>query len=123
MDLGWYELSLDVQDIERSCDFYAKLGFQLIGRSSQARTATLQRGNSRIGLYNGRAPETVLVFWQGNVEAIVNDLHSKGLRFERGPSSDDNGVGALLKDPDGLAIYFVNINGKTRNGPADEGRS
>jgi hypothetical protein len=30
-------------------------------------------------------------------------------------------MGALLRDPDGLAIYFVNLRGMTRNGPAMKG--
>ena len=121
MHLGWYELSLDVKDIQRSCDFYTKLCFQLIDNSVEDRTATVQRGNCRIGLFNGRAPETILDFWQGDVEAIASDLIDKGLRFERGAATDDKGTGALLRDPDGLAIYFVNIRGVTRNGPAMKG--
>jgi catechol 2,3-dioxygenase-like lactoylglutathione lyase family enzyme len=121
MDLGWYEFSLDVKDVERSCDFYGKLGFELVGSAFEHGVATVQRGNCRIGLYQGRAPETTLMFWQGDVEAIAADLTAKGLRFERGPAVDDKGVGALLRDPDGLAIYFVNIRGKTRNGPASKG--
>jgi catechol 2,3-dioxygenase-like lactoylglutathione lyase family enzyme len=121
MELGWYELSLDVKDVERSCDFYAKLGFQIVGSAPEHGVATVQRGNCRIGLYQGRAPETTLMFWQGDVETIAGDLKSKELAFERGPTADDNGVGALLRDPDGMAIYFVNIRDKTRNGPASKG--
>ncbi len=121
MELGWYELSLDVKDVERSCDFYAKLGFEIVGSAFEDGVATVQRGNCRIGLYSVRSPETTLMFWQGDVGAIAGDLTAKGLRFERGPTSDDKGVGALLRDPDGLAIYFVNIQGKTRNGPASKG--
>jgi len=121
MELGWYEPSLDVQDIERSCEFYGKLGFELVDRSIEGQTATVQRGNCRIGLYKGRAPETTLIFWQGDVEAIAQDLEGKGLAFERRPMHDDKGVGALLRDPDGLAISFVNIRGVTRKGPASKG--
>jgi lactoylglutathione lyase len=121
MHLGWYELSLDVKDIQRSCDFYTKLGFELVDNSVEDRTATVQRGNCRIGLFNGRAPETILDFWQGDVQAIADDLIGKGLRFERGPSSDDKGTGALLRDPDGLAIHFVNLRGMTRTGPPMKG--
>jgi catechol 2,3-dioxygenase-like lactoylglutathione lyase family enzyme len=121
MELGWYELSLDVKDVELSCDFYDKLGFQLVGSAPEQGVATVQRGNCRVGLYQGRSPETTLMFWQGDVEAIAGDLKSKGLAFEWGPTADDTGVGALLRDPDGMAIYFVNIRDKTRSGPASKG--
>ena len=121
MELGWYELSLDVKDVGRSCDFYGKLGFQLVGGAPRDRAATVQRGNCRIGLYRGLAPETTLLFRQGDVEAIAADLTAKGLRFERGPTPDDKGVGALLRDPDGMAIYFVNLKGAERTGPASQG--
>jgi catechol 2,3-dioxygenase-like lactoylglutathione lyase family enzyme len=121
MELGWYELSLDVKDVERSCDFYAKLGFQIVGSAPEHGVATVQRGNCRIGFYQGRAPETTLMFWQGDVETIAGDLKSKGLAFERGPTADDKGVGALLRDPDGMAVYFVNLRDKTREGPASKG--
>ena len=121
MELGWYELSLDVKDVERSSDFYAKLGFQLVGGAPEDGAATVQRGNCRIGLYQGLSPETTLLFRQGDVEAIAADLTAKGLIFERGPASDAKGVGALLRDPDGMAIYFVKLKGKMRDGPASKG--
>jgi catechol 2,3-dioxygenase-like lactoylglutathione lyase family enzyme len=121
MELGWYELSLDVKDVERSSDFYAKLGFQLVGGAPEDGAATVQRGTCRIGLYQGLSPETTLLFRQGDVEAIAADLTAKGLIFERGPASDAKGVGALLRDPDGMAIYFVNLKGKMRDGPASKG--
>ncbi|HEY3889724.1 MAG TPA: VOC family protein [Caulobacteraceae bacterium] len=121
MDLGWYELSLDVKDVERSCDFYGKLGFELVGGAPEDGAATVQRGNCRIGLYQGLSPETTLLFRQGDVEAIAADLTGKGLTFERGPALDSKGVGALLRDPDGMAIYFVNLKDAERTGPASKG--
>ena len=57
MELGWYEPSLDVQDIERSCAFYAKLGFEVVDRSVEEHTATLQRGNcQKISTVSGARP-------------------------------------------------------------------
>jgi predicted lactoylglutathione lyase len=48
MDLGWFELSLDVQDIKRSGDFYAQLGLQLVDNAPEPRIATFRRGDCRI---------------------------------------------------------------------------
>jgi hypothetical protein len=48
MDLGWFELSRDVQDIKRSGDFYAQLGLQLVDNAPEPRIATFRRGDCRI---------------------------------------------------------------------------
>ena len=115
MELGWFEVSLDVKDIDRTRDFYEKLGFEVVGRDADGRVVTLQKADCRICLYQGflDPPETQLIFWQGDVAAIAKDLTDKGLRFEKQSSSGD-GTGALLRDPDGRPIYFVNLPGVTR---------
>jgi catechol 2,3-dioxygenase-like lactoylglutathione lyase family enzyme len=117
MDLGWFEVSLDVQEIARSLDFYRTLGFRQVSGSIEDRNVTLQKGDCRLALYEGHLdpPRAQLIFWQGDVEGIADDLTGKGLRFLRGPQTDDRGTGAMLIDPDGHPIYFVNIKGVTRN--------
>jgi len=117
MDLGWFEVSLNVHDIKRSLAFYQTLGFQVVDGNVDVRHVTLQKGDCRISLYQGYLdpPETQLIFWQGDINAIACELDSKGLRFERGPAKgDDGGTGALLRDPDGHPIYFVNMPGVQR---------
>jgi extradiol dioxygenase family protein len=114
MNLGWFELSLDVKDIDRTREFYEKLGFEVVDVTAAGRVVTLQKADCRICLYQGflEPPETQFVFWQGDVQAIADHLAAKGLRFEREPAIDDKGgMGALLRDPDGRPIYFVNIPG------------
>jgi catechol 2,3-dioxygenase-like lactoylglutathione lyase family enzyme len=118
MDLGWFEVALNVQDIERSLAFYRKLGFRLVDGAAESRFATLQNGDCRLSLYQGflDPPQTQLIFWQGDVRAIAEDLTGKDLAFDRPPAThDDGGTGALLRDPDGHPIYFVNMPGVTRN--------
>jgi len=119
MELGWFELSLDVKDIARTRDFYRKLGFDVAGTAAEGRVVVMQKADCRICLYEGvlDPAETQLIFWQGDVEAIARDLESKGLRFEKAPSrGDGGGVGALLRDPDGRPIYFINVPGVARLG-------
>jgi len=121
MEFGWFEVSFDVKDIDRTRAFYEKLGFEVLGRDAGGRVVTLQKADCRICLYQGflDPPETQLIFWQGDVEAIAKDLMDKGLRFEKQPlTGDGGGVGALLRDPDGRPIYFVNLPGVTRQGSA-----
>ena len=114
MELGWFEVSLDVKDIGRTRSFYEALGFEVMDTGFEGRVVTLQKGDCRVCLYQGflDPPETQLIFWQGDVAAIANDLKSKGLKFEKEPTTgDDGGIGALLRDPDGRPIYFVNLPG------------
>ncbi len=116
MDLGWFELSLNVGDIARSVAFYETVGFRRVDDRSTERVATLQKADCRLALYQGHLdpPRPQLIFWQGDVEAIARDLTAKGLHFDKGPVSDDRGTGAMLIDPDGHPLYFVNIHGVTR---------
>jgi lactoylglutathione lyase len=119
MELGWFEVSLDVKDIARTRDFYEKLGFEVVGEAVEGRVVILQKADCRICLYQGilDPPETQLIFWQGDVAAIAKDLTGKGIAFEREPSrGDGDGTGALVRDPDGRPIYFVNVPGVTRLG-------
>ncbi len=112
MQLGPFEVGLDVQDIERSLAFYETLGFRVVDGAVANRFVTLENGDCRVTLYQGYLDpaETQLIFWQGDVEAIASELTERSLTFERGPLRDENGgVGALLRDPDGHPIYFVNL--------------
>jgi catechol 2,3-dioxygenase-like lactoylglutathione lyase family enzyme len=114
VNLGSFVVSLNVADIKRSVEFYQSLGFQIANGSVESRVVTITKGNCRLALYQGflDPPVTQLIFWQGDVDAITSELTSKGLRFEprkaKGP-----GKGAMLMDPDGHPLYFVNLPGNT----------
>ena len=117
MEFGWFELSLDVKDIRVTRDFYEKLGFRVVGETAEGKVVTLQKADCRICLYQGflDPAETQLIFWQGDVRAIAEDLSARGLEFEKSPDTEgDKGVSALIRDPDGRPIYFVNLPGVTR---------
>jgi len=126
MDLGRFETSLDVKDIERSLAFYKALGFRQVDGGVDIRNVGLRKGDCRLSLYQGylKPAETQLIFWQGNVEAIARDLASKGVRFDEGwPKKDKNGAAAMLKDPDGHPLYFINLPVHFYNQPGHERKS
>ena len=113
-ELGWFELSLAVQDIEAAIAFYLKLGFQRVDDRSVERTATLQNNDCRLGLFQGYLDPTgtQLIFWQGDVGAIADTVRCQGLSFFKAPSTDDSGGATLmLKDPDGHPLVFINLPG------------
>jgi catechol 2,3-dioxygenase-like lactoylglutathione lyase family enzyme len=115
MNLGWFVVSLNVRDIERSVEFYEKLGFQIATGSVESRVVTVQKGNCRLALYQGflDPPVTQLIFWQGDVDEITGYLTNKGLHWEPSKAKGP-GKGAMLMDPDGHPLYFVNIPSKAR---------
>lgn len=112
MDLGQFEISLDVRDIAASLAFYEALGFEVVDGSVEIKVVTLQKGDCRIALYQDylQPPVAQLTFWNGDVDEIAADLKAKGYEFERGPfTGDGGGRAALIKDPDGYPIYFINM--------------
>jgi catechol 2,3-dioxygenase-like lactoylglutathione lyase family enzyme len=113
MNLGRFETGLNVKDIGRSLAFYRALGFRYIDGGVDIGTVALRKGDCRLTLYQGHLhpPRTQLIFWQGDVAAIARDLTGKGLRFEDGnPRKDDRGnASALMMDPDGHPLFFINM--------------
>lgn len=114
VDLGWFVVSLNVGDIKRSVAFYQALGFEIANGSVESRVVTITKGNCRLALYEGLLdpPVTQLIFWQGDVDAITSELTSKGLHVEPSKAKSP-GKGAMLMDPDGHPLYFVNKPGMT----------
>jgi lactoylglutathione lyase len=110
MDLGYFEISLDVQDIAASLAFYEKLGFETVEGGVDIRTVTLQKGGCRLGLYQGylQPAETQLIFWQGDIPALAAEVEGAGLSVFHGPNYNDTGAAFMLKDPDDHPIYVIN---------------
>jgi catechol 2,3-dioxygenase-like lactoylglutathione lyase family enzyme len=99
MNLGSFEIGLNVQDIARSLAFYQTLGFELVDGGVDIRTVTLRRGDCRSALYQGYGEDPLyLQFRHGDVEAIARDLTRKRLRFER-HTKDDRGAAAPFEGP------------------------
>jgi catechol 2,3-dioxygenase-like lactoylglutathione lyase family enzyme len=112
MQLGQFEVALNVSDVQTSLQFYENLGFRVVAGAVEKRFVTLVNGDCRLALYQGYLDpaETQLIFWQGDVDAIADQLQSRAIAFERPPTRHEGGgVGALLRDPDGHPIYFVNM--------------
>jgi len=119
---GRFELSLAVSDVKRSRDFYGKLGFRLAETDDDRPSVTLENNDCRLALFqdaSGRGPAgTQLVFRQGDIAAVADDLARKGLSFETWPAKGGNGgTVALLRDPDDHAFYFVSVPGLVRGEP------
>ena len=122
MNLGYFETSLDVKDIGRSQAFYESLGFELIDGAVEIRTLTLQKGDCRLGLYQGHLDpaRTQLIFWQGDVAAIAGEVGAAGIGFFREPRSDEGGTAFMLLDPDGHPVFVICMKINFYNQPGYE---
>ena len=115
--LGWYEVSLPVAEMPRSVAFYEKLGFKAVSRESNGQRVTMQNGDCRIGLFQGHLdPARVqLIFWQGDVLELADELRRAGLKFFRGPSGQSDHASFMLLDPDDHPLFFIRMPGVVRN--------
>ncbi|MFK7802454.1 MAG: VOC family protein [Anaerolineae bacterium] len=106
-DLGEFFPCLNVQDLEKSVDFYQKLGFKMTGDHRQENWAVLQHNNMALCLYQGHIVENMINFRGGDVETIVKEASAAGLEFENPAAQESDGSwGAEIRDPDGNVIYF-----------------
>ena len=78
LDLGWFDLCLNVRDLRRSRDFYRKLGFRRIDGRLEDRWLLLSNGEVRLGLYQGHIRTNLLNFRGGDAFAIARTLESVG---------------------------------------------
>lgn len=109
---------------EPQCCRHQTLGFEIANGSVESRVVTITKGNCRLALFEGflDPPVTQLIFWQGDVDAITSELTSKGLQLEPSKAKGP-GKGAMLMDPDGHPLYFVNLPGKTEENVFNRAKS
>ncbi len=119
MELGAFSVSLNVSDIQQSCDFYKKLGFEQMGGNIDQKWLILRNGSTVIGLFQGMFEKNILTFNQGwnksaeplknfeDVREIQKQLKAAGLSLDK--EADENSSGPehfVLKDPDGNVIML-----------------
>jgi predicted enzyme related to lactoylglutathione lyase len=111
LDLGWFEPSLPVKDIRKTLDFYLPLGFTCADAEIERGFVTIESGNCRMTLFQDHLdpPRLQLLFWQGDVNAIVQDLQTKGVTFASIRQGEDGGRSAMTTDPDGNPVGFFNL--------------
>lgn len=117
MNLGIFSISLAVEDIEKSKEFYGKLGFKIFGGNQDEGWLILKNGETIIGLFQGMFEDNTLTFnpgWDSNGDEVENytdirdiqkSLKEKGMSFHL--EADEEGEGPasfVLVDPDGNPV-------------------
>jgi len=119
MQLGAFSISLSVQDINASKQFYETLGFTVFGGAIEQHYLIMKNGNALIGLFHGMFENNILTFnpgWDENankletfddVRIIQKQLKSKGIRLVTEADESTAGPASfIVNDPDGNVIYI-----------------
>ena len=111
-------VTLHVADLDRSVDFYLRLGFtQLVASDGYARFQCPE-GDSTLSL-ESRGPATgdtgaiSIHFESDHLDELVSDLKAAGFEFEQDPTDQSYlWREAVLRDPDGhrLFLYHAGVN-------------
>lgn len=111
MELGINSLSLAVEDIEKSKEFYETLGFVPLsdGGSVEEKWLIMQNGGTKIGLFQGMFPNNIITFNPKNARQIYNKVTEAEYEIASASKSVEDDSGAcsfMVADPDGNQILF-----------------
>jgi len=119
MKLGAFSISIAVQNLTLSKEFYENLGFVQFGGSLEQNYLIMKNGNALIGLFHGMFEGHMLTFnpgWDENAKQLekfddVRDIqkHLKDNGVELVTEADENTSGPaslVIKDPDGNTILL-----------------
>lgn len=117
--MGAFSISLAVQDLAASRDFYAKLGFEPVGGNAGQNWLVLRNGSVTIGLFCGMFERNLLTFnpgWDARCEPLTDftDVRVLQRRLEASgvtpvKRADDPGSGPdsfVVVDPDGNPVLI-----------------
>ncbi len=119
MKLGAFSISLSVQDLNASKEFYEKLGFAVFAGDMEKYYLIMKNGNALVGLFQGMFDNNILTFnpgWDENaqklgqfddVREIQKKLKSGGVEIINPTDEKGSGPGSfVVVDPDGNAILI-----------------
>lgn len=117
MKLGVFSISLAVNDINASKQFYENLGFKVFAGDLKKNYLIMKNEHSLIGLFHGMFEKNILTFnpgWDDNagkvepfddVREIQRQLKQKGIKLETEADEKTSGpAGFFVLDPDGNSI-------------------
>ena len=117
MELGAFSISLAVKDVEKSKEFYEKLGFSSVGGDSNQGWLILRNGSHVIGLFRGMFDKNILTFNPGwdqksnelgsftDVRELQKKLRAGGVEFKTEADESSSGPASfVVEDPDGNPI-------------------
>ena len=117
MDLGNFCVCLSVADLQRSLDFYSKLGFDVVSGDADQGWLVLRNGPARIGIFQGMFDGMLLTFNPGwdqdarklatftDVRELQRRLKAEGVELLSQADETTTGPASfMVTDPDGNPI-------------------
>ena len=115
--LGTFSVSLAVNDLQASREFYSSLGFEIVGGDPAMNYVILANGAAKIGLFQGMFEDNILTFnpgWDSDANALDSftdvrewqkRLEAAGVAFASKADPDSSGPASfVITDPDGNTI-------------------
>ncbi|NVJ60581.1 MAG: VOC family protein [Gammaproteobacteria bacterium] len=119
MELGCFSISLSVKDLEKSKQFYQKLGFEVYAGEESHNFLIMKNGNTNIGLFQGMFENNILTFNPGwdqsaqplssytDARELLKSFKSHGISIEQESADGDSGPASFsMADPDGNIILI-----------------
>ncbi len=119
MELGCFSVSLTVKNLQKSKEFYEKIGFEVFAGAESHNFLIMKNGNTNIGLLQGMFEKNMLTFnpgWNQSAQNIdgftdVRDLRqqfeAQGIAIVQESISGANGPASFsIADPDGNPILI-----------------
>lgn len=119
MKLGAFSISLSVENLTASKEFYEKLGFSQFAGNMEHNYIIMKSETTIIGLFHGMFDNNILTFnpgWDHNADTLENYedvriiqqmLKTKGVTFEKEADETTDGPESfVVVDPDGNAILI-----------------
>ena len=119
MQLGAFSISLAVKNLQKSKEFYEKLGFTVMGGDPSQKWLILKNGEHVIGLFQGMFDKNMLTFNPGwdqsgnevdgftDIRQLQKELKQSGIEIIN--EADDSTTGPAsftVVDPDGNPILI-----------------
>ncbi|BCB05373.1 VOC family protein [Bacillus sp. KH172YL63] len=119
MKLGAFSISLTVKNINKSKEFYEKLGFETLGGDLSQKWLIMKNESTVIGLFEGMFEKNLLTFnpgWNQNAEnldsftdirILQKQLKEQGIKIvSEADESSEGPASFTIEDPDGNPILI-----------------
>lgn len=115
MELGTFTLSLTVQDMDSSVEFYQTLGFEIIdgGHTNEAfkdsdtmKWRIMEHPSVKIGLFQGMFDNNILTFNPKDVLSIQENLKKADINLIKETNESEAMKSIIFADPDGNQIML-----------------
>lgn len=108
LELGLFSMSLSVEDLESSLDFYRLLDFTVVDGALEKNWLILKNGEIKLGLFHSMFPQNTITFNPGDARIIYRRLEKNDIPilFEQGVRNTQGPCSFSFLDPDGNPILI-----------------